>query len=447
MFTRARLRIAGLYVALLGLIVVVVAGSLVLLAARDARRTADLELRLRAEGLAADVQRGGSATLPSSRRDDEDEHEEHEDDERPLERAGLLTYVLPVSAGGLGPVPPGGIAGLPDVDAARTALAAGEGRYTTLGLPQGRVRVYSLPVGQPGATVAVVQVVRSQSFVDAAVRRLLITLAGSALVGLVAAALAGYWLAGRTLRPIADALRRQRDFVADASHELRTPLTVIRGNIDHIRRSPDAPVSAYADVMEDIEAESERLTRLVAGLLTLARTDDGRVQLQWSDVDLSALAKGLIREVAPLAQAKGLELRSAIQPDVCVRGDADRLHELGLILLDNAIRYTSAGRVSLELSAEGATVTLRVADTGPGIAPAHLPRIFDRFYRTPAARSSEAAGTGLGLAIARWIAEAHGGRITATSELGRGSTFTVQLPGRISGPPGSKPGWSSASPP
>jgi signal transduction histidine kinase len=189
-------------------------------------------------------------------------------------------------------------------------------------------------------------------------------------------------------------------------------------------------VRAYDDVMEDIEAESERLGRLVSGLLTLTRADDSRVQLQWSRVDLSALMQALAREVAPLAEAKELALRTTIQQGVSVYGDADRLHELGLILLDNAIRYTAAGHVSLELEVAGATAVLRVADTGPGIAPAHLPRIFDRFYRAPAARSSEAGGTGLGLAIARWIAEAHGGRITVMSTVGQGSTFTVHLPRR-----------------
>jgi signal transduction histidine kinase len=433
MFTRARLRIAGLYVALLGLIVVVVAGSLVLLAARDARQTADQELRLRAEGLAAQVQRSGTASPAPPRHDEEDEGEdEHERDDRDraLERAGFLTYVLPVAAGEPAPVASGGIPGLPDEAAAREALNAGSGRYTTVALPQGRVRLYSLPVRRNGEVVAVVQVVRSQTFVDATVRRLLLGLLASALVGLAAAALAGYWLAGRTLQPIADALQRQRDFVADASHELRTPLAVIRGNIEHMRRAPDQPVRAYDDVMEDIEAESERLGRLVSGLLTLTRADDSRVQLQWSRVDLSALMQALAREVAPLAEAKELALRTTIQQGVSVYGDADRLHELGLILLDNAIRYTAAGHVSLELEVAGATAVLRVADTGPGIAPAHLPRIFDRFYRAPAARSSEAGGTGLGLAIARWIAEAHGGRITVMSTVGQGSTFTVHLPRR-----------------
>jgi two-component system sensor histidine kinase CiaH len=432
MFTRARLRIAGLYVALLGLIVVVVAGSLVLLAARDARQTADLELRLRAEGLAAQVLRGGPASPAPPRRGEEDDGDDHGRDgrDRALERAGFLTYVLPIAAGGPATAASGGIPGLPDEAAAREALNAGGGQYTTLALPQGRVRLYSLPVRRNGDVVAVVQVVRSQTFVDATVRRLLVSLLVSAVVGLAAAALAGYWLAGRTLRPIADALQRQRDFVADASHELRTPLAVIRGNIEHMRRAPDKPVRAYDDVMEDIEAESERLGRLVSGLLTLARADDGRVQLRWSRVDLTALMQALAREVAPLAEAKGLALRTAIEPGVSVYGDADRLHELGLILLDNAIRYTAAGHVSLELELAGATAVLRVADTGPGIAPEHLPRIFDRFYRTPAARSSEAGGTGLGLAIARWIAEAHGGRITVTSAIGQGSTFTVYLPRR-----------------
>jgi two-component system, OmpR family, sensor histidine kinase CiaH len=432
MFTRARLRIAGLYVVLLSLIVVLVAGSLVLLAARDARRTVDLELRLRAEGLAAEVQRGRTSTSVAPSRDAEHEDDEDEESEhrgRELERAGFLTYVLPVVGGDLELVASGGIAGLPDIDAARDAQAARRGRYTTRSLADGRVRLYSLPAGQPPEeAVAVVQVVRSQTFVDATVRRLLLGLLLSALVGTVGAALAGYWLAGRTLRPIAAAMQRQRDFVADASHELRTPLTAIRGNVEHVRRYPDEPVRAFDDAMEDIANETERLGRLVSGLLMLARADEGRVELHRSTVNLSALIGKLAQDMAPLADARGLELHTAIEPAITVYGDADRLRELGLILLDNAILYTTAGRVAVSVDATATWATLRVEDTGPGIAAEHLPRVFDRFYRTPAARASETGGTGLGLAIARWIAEAHGGRIAGTSEVGRGSTFIARLP-------------------
>ncbi|MGD9894687.1 MAG: sensor histidine kinase [Dehalococcoidia bacterium] len=432
MVARARLRIAALYIALLGLIVILVAGSLVLLAARDARQTADLELRLRAEGLAAAVQRDGvtaTSRRTAERHEEEDEHEEEERHEA-LERAGFLTFVLPIADGQLAPLALGGIAELPDAAAARDALASGTGQYTTLTLDQGRVRVYSLLVASEGTPVAVVQVVRTQAFVDTTVRRLLLGLIVSGLIGLVCAALAGYWLAGRTLRPIADAMQRQRDFVADASHELRTPLAVIRGNLDHIRRHPERPVGHYDEVMEDLVAENERLNQLVTGLLTLARLDEGRARQAWTRVDLSALAEGLTREMAPLATAKGLVLDTAVAPDIIVEGNADQLRELALILLDNAIRYTATGTVSVSLSSDGATVLMRVADTGPGIAPAHLPRIFDRFYRTPAARASDAEGTGLGLAIARGIAEAHGGRLSVSSEIGKGSTFTVHLPRR-----------------
>jgi two-component system sensor histidine kinase CiaH len=426
MFERVRLRIAGLYVLLLALIVVLVAGSLVLLAARDTRQTADLELRLRAEGLAAAVLRDVGSTPQGRYSDDEDEEEHHGS----LEQAGFLTYVWPVVGETLATIPAGGIAGLPDAAGARDALAAHSGRYTTLSLPQGRVRVYSLPVERGRTPIAVVQVVRTQSFVESTVRRLLIGLAVSGFAGLVAASLTGYWLAGRTLRPIAEAMQRQQNFVADASHELRTPLAVIRGNLDHMRSHPERPVGAYDDVMEDLLAESDRLGRLVTGLLALVRVDEGNVRLEPSRIDFSALVHGLVREMAPLADEKGLELHTAIATGITIEGDADRLHELGLILLDNAIRYTQAGAVSLGLTADDHGALLSVSDTGPGIATEHLPRIFDRFYRTPSARSSEVDGTGLGLAIARWIAEAHGGRITVASEIGRGSTFTVRLPRR-----------------
>lgn len=224
-------------------------------------------------------------------------------------------------------------------------------------------------------------------------------------------------------------MARQLRFTADASHELRTPLTLIRGNAELLARHPDRPIREYADVVQDIIVESDRLGRLVADLLTLARAGEGRLQLALTDVDLSAVAAALAREFEPLAAAKGLALYAEIAPDVHVRGDADRLRQLGVILLDNAVRYTRAGSVTLRLTG-GHGAVLSVADTGPGITPEHLPYIFERFYRADSARSPEQGGTGLGLAIAHWIVAAHGGHIEVTSAPGRGSTFSVRLPPR-----------------
>ena len=427
MFERARLRLTLLYVSLMGVTLAVVAGGILVLGTQQARRTEDQSLRLRAE---RDAPRGGPGRPPGRppSADPAPGSGEPRRQDR-IEQEGILVYDLPVRDNRVLDFSGGSYAGLPSVALAQAAVDAKSGRFQTLSLEAGEVRVYSLPVVRDGRVVAVVQAARSRYFVDATVTRLLLIVVGAGAVGLIFSAGAGFWIAGRTLRPIATALQRQRDFAADASHELRTPLALVRGNAELLQRHPEERIGAYDDVVQDIVDESDRLSRLVSDLLTLARADSGHIQIARSPVDLSALAAELLQKMEPLAHAKGLELRGDIAPAVGVTGDADRLRQLGLILLDNAVRYTRTGVVTLRVGRDGHhAALLAVQDTGPGIAGEHLPRLFDRFYRTDAARSAESGGTGLGLAIAKWIAEAHGGRIGVSSTVGRGSTFTVFLP-------------------
>jgi signal transduction histidine kinase len=345
-----------------------------------------------------------------------------------IEQEGILDYPLPVDKNRVLDFPSDSFAGLPSVDAAQEALDAGEGRYRDVSLDEGDVRVYSMPVYRNGEAVAVIQVARSRYFVDATIARLLLIVAGAGAVGLIFSAGASFWLAGRTLQPIATALQRQRDFTADASHELRTPLALVRGNAELMLRHPEKRISEYDDVVHDIVDESDRLGRLVSDLLTLARADSGHVQIVRREVDLSGVAAQSLHAIEPLARAKGLTIRDDIAPGIAVSGDADRLSQLCLILLDNAVRYTPAGTVTLRLTRDGHGTALSVSDTGSGIEAEHLDRLFDRFYRVDEARSTEAGGTGLGLSIAKWIAEVHGGRISVASTPGAGSTFTVHLP-------------------
>lgn len=230
------------------------------------------------------------------------------------------------------------------------------------------------------------------------------------------------------------ALAAQRRFVADASHELRTPLTSLRGNVGLLARmnavDPAAPNAAeMEEVLGDMAVETERVTRLVADLLLLARVDAGQ-HLALAPVELGPLVRDAFRSARFLRE--GVELHLA---DVAARawlsGDPDRLKQLLLILLDNALKYTTlGGKVTIGARVAPRTETeavgIWVQDTGPGIAPEHQERIFERFYRVDATRSTE--GAGLGLAIARWIAEEHGGAIELETAVGAGSTFTVWLP-------------------
>ncbi len=216
----------------------------------------------------------------------------------------------------------------------------------------------------------------------------------------------------------------QQRFVADVSHELRTPLTAIRGNLDLIKRYGADPES-----LDAMESEVERMSRMVSDLLLLARADYGGLKLDLEPLDLDTTVSEVYRDVRVLAQARSLTLRIHDFEPVRVKGDADRLKQLLLNLISNAIKFTpEGGTITINLRRAFDDAIIEVIDTGIGIAPEDLPRIFDRFYQADPARVRKGEGSGLGLSIAKWIVEAHGGHIEVTSDVGKGTTFTVFLP-------------------
>ena len=228
------------------------------------------------------------------------------------------------------------------------------------------------------------------------------------------------------LDQLAEAYGTQKRFLADASHELRTPLTVIRTSVESLRRGMDADPVERDETLRAIARESERMGRLVADLLTLARADAGQpMDRRWLAFD------SLVLEVYTQEQtlANGVHLELGEWDQIAVEGDPDRLKQVMLNLVDNALRYTPrAGTVTLDLFRRGEEAVFQVRDSGPGIPAEHMPRIFDRFYRVDQPRTRGIGGTGLGLAIAREVAEAHGGRIEVESRVGEGSTFSLVLP-------------------
>jgi signal transduction histidine kinase len=222
------------------------------------------------------------------------------------------------------------------------------------------------------------------------------------------------------------AYRAEKRFVSDASHELRAPLTAIQGNLELLERHPDAPAADREEAVGEASREARRLSQLVADLLALARADTGST-VRRQKVELDRIVLEALTTARHLSRGQGVEL-ARLEPAV-VEGDPDRLKELFLILLDNAIKYTSAGeRVILNLRRHDGSAEVTVRDMGVGISPEDLPRVFERFYRADPARTRDPGGTGLGLPIARWIAEAHGGEIQLHSEPGQGTTVTVRFP-------------------
>lgn len=244
----------------------------------------------------------------------------------------------------------------------------------------------------------------------------------SALITLVV----GAWLAGKALKPIRDAFERQKRFIADASHELRTPITIIQAQAEAAQWGGEGEAHA---ALETIQRNAARMGDLVADLLLLTRADAAALAIEQRPFFLDELAEEIVTELRPWAASRGLVLRFEPRAEaLLVLGDPDRLRQLVLNLVDNALAHTAPpGEVVVWVDRRRAGGgLLGVRDTGVGISPTDLPRVFDRFYRVaPAGRP----GAGLGLAIAKAIAEAHKGRLTASSTPGHGSEFLLHLPG------------------
>jgi signal transduction histidine kinase len=226
-------------------------------------------------------------------------------------------------------------------------------------------------------------------------------------------------------------LDSQRRFVADASHELRTPLTAIRTNVEFLARVPGARSEDRVEALRDVLTELRRMESLVGDLLALARLEAAAARPARRTFRFDHMLADVHRD-ALRAVANGVEVTLGPLPEVWVSGDRDDLRRAVWNLVDNALKYTRAGRIDLRLRAEDGVAELAVRDTGIGIAADHLDHVFDRFWRAPGVRGM--AGSGLGLAITRWVAQAHEGTITVESEIGQGTTFVLTLP-VVQGPP------------
>jgi heavy metal sensor kinase len=428
-----RVRLTAWYVALLALILTAFSASVYLSFSRDLREELSRSLASEAQRLIANIE---------------------------------LESGHPQFGEGSDTLPPGMLAELHDQSG--HVLEATDPRKPVPPSDEGWV-VLSVPVVREGLEIGVLTIARSETDVEAARHELLLLMLFAVPLTLVLASAGGLFLASRALAPIdritrtaasigvddlsrrldvrssdevgrlantfddmlarlERAFQRQRQFTSDASHELRTPLTLLASQIDvaleRRRRPPE-----YERVMRSLRTDTARMSALVGELLTLARADAGQQLLCAEPLDLADLVRSVVATMQPLAERCGVRLTHSVDFGSIVEGDQTRLSQLLINLVDNGLRYTPpGGTVALGVRLDDASAVVRVSDTGVGIAAEHLPHVFERFYRIDAARARADGGSGLGLAICRWIAEAHGGSLAVSSELQRGSTFTLRLP-------------------
>jgi heavy metal sensor kinase len=230
-----------------------------------------------------------------------------------------------------------------------------------------------------------------------------------------------------TLARLDHAIAEMRQFSAALAHELRTPLAALRGEIELslLRAASDGARCALASQLEELD----KLNRLIDQILTLARAESGQFRLRFAPVNLAELGSTIVEQLEPIAQSRAISLEDDRSELAVVEGDAGWLQRLLLNLLDNALKFTTAGgRVTLRVSRHPDGARLDVRDTGIGIAADTVRRVFEPFFRADEARSSTGSGAGLGLSLVKWIVDAHRGHVAVDSRPGKGSTFTVWLP-------------------
>ncbi|MDE3061310.1 MAG: hypothetical protein KGJ06_09890, partial [Pseudomonadota bacterium] len=235
-----------------------------------------------------------------------------------------------------------------------------------------------------------------------------------------------------TLNKMLDRLENAYDqasrFSADASHELRTPLTIMRGELESLVRASEIPLPMQERVGSVLE-ETERLSRITEKLFAISRLDAGEIRMEYKPLDLAALSASTAEQMALMAEEKNIAMHISTPSPVQVIGDAARLKQVVVNLLDNAIKYTpEGGNVWLSVSADATKARLEVRDDGIGIPATALPHVFERFYRADKARSRDGGGAGLGLSIVRSICEAHNGTAEMRNNQGQGVTCGIMLP-------------------
>ncbi|ADK13525.1 MULTISPECIES: sensor histidine kinase [Clostridium] len=272
-------------------------------------------------------------------------------------------------------------------------------------------------------------VFQDKAFDDEVLRRLITISVTIYIISLVFVFIISLFLANISLKPIINAWKKQKAFTADASHELRTPLAVITTNLDIVLDNKDETVESQDKWLKNIKIETTRMTKLIEDLLFLARSDSHKNGFDTSSFDISSAVTKSVVPLEPVATKHKIAILSDIHPDIIFLGNEGRINQLITILVDNAIKHTpEGGSIKVTLGKIKNKIEITVSDTGEGIAPEHLNKIFERFYKVDKSRSNRQGNFGLGLSIAKCIVEEHNGTIDVSSTVGKGSTFKVIFP-------------------
>ncbi len=295
-------------------------------------------------------------------------------------------------------------------------------------LSQPRIQSVTLPIvsGDDQRKLGYVRASQSLEELDENLQKLDWGLGGGIVMALILSGIGGVWLTRQAMHPIEESFQRLKQFTADASHELRSPLMAIKSNVSVALKYSDGMRPTDVEKFEAIASATHQMTDLTEDLLLLARTDQA-ANPDLQPVNLTAILEQLVERYQPQAHIKQIILHAHLAQSSWVLGDAAQLTRLFTNLITNALHYTLTGRVEIKLSRTGQTLLVDVHDTGIGIAPENLARVFDRFWRADQSRTHWEGGSGLGLAIAHSIAQSHGATISVSSQIGIGSCFTVRL--------------------
>ena len=421
-----RLRLTGWNLLVLGLVITVTTAAAALAEVRTSDRAVDDELRAGAGRAAVRLEherqhgRGRDRDRGMPR-----DHAEPDEDDGVFEGSGLIVITSRAGDG----APRVNRRAMPEGLPHRTALdlaLAGTTRFTTRQSRGEPLRVLSAPVLHEGHIIGAVQVARGLGERRRAVSRSVAVLVLTGAAGLVLAAAGSAFLSGRAMRPIGEAMERQRRFIADASHELRTPVAVLRARAELLAAEGEGLPGALRDELARLHRDAEELSTLLQELLDLARLDAADQGLDLSAVALDEVVEEVAAALGPLARERSVTLTAEAAP-VWGRAHLGRLRQVLRALVDNALKHSPAGgEVVISSASAGDRAIVRVRDEGEGIAAEHLPHVFDRFYRVDEARVR--GGAGLGLAIAAQLARMMRGEVSIESAPGEGTTVTVSLP-------------------